>query len=117
MKGAAVTVLQADSYPGQLATNHLAIHSHHSRHVYAPMTALFRFCTLLIGISLGGMLAAGAMLTPGKRIPRGELWAGRPAHFARGLTAEELDSMPQTIENYVDRAEQYLKDEISRMTE
>ena len=65
----------------------------------------------------GGMLAAGAMLTPGKRIPRGELWAGRPAHFARGLTAEELDSMPQTIENYVGRAEQYLKDEISRMTE
>ena len=64
----------------------------------------------------GGMLAAGAMLTPGKRIPRGELWTGRPAHFARALTAEELDSMPQTIENYVGRAEQYLKDEISRMT-
>ena len=65
----------------------------------------------------GGMLAAGAMLTPGKRIPRGELWAGRPARFARVLTAEELDSMPQTIENYVGRAEQYLKDEIGRMTE
>ena len=30
-------------------------------------------------IEPGGMLAAGAMLTPGKRIPSGELWAGRPA--------------------------------------
>ena len=60
MKGAVVTVPQADSYPGQLATNHLAIHTHRTRHVYALMTALFRFCTPLIGIFLGGMLAAGA---------------------------------------------------------
>lgn len=33
----------------------------------------------------GAMLAAGAMLTPGKRIPRGELWAGRPARMLRTL--------------------------------
>ena len=31
----------------------------------------------------GAMLAAGAMLTPGKRIPKGQLWAGRPAKFMR----------------------------------
>ena len=30
-------------------------------------------------IESDAMLAAGAMLTPGKRIPTGELWAGRPA--------------------------------------
>lgn len=30
-----------------------------------------------------GMLAAGAMLTPGKRIGRGQLWAGRPAALLR----------------------------------
>ena len=60
----------------------------------------------------GAMLAAGAMLTPGKRIPCGELWAGRPARFVRVLTAEERKSMPQTIENYVSRSEQYLKEGI-----
>ena len=58
----------------------------------------------------GAMLAAGAMLTPGKRVPCGELWAGRPARFVRLLTAEERKSMPQTIEYYISRAEQYLKE-------
>lgn len=37
----------------------------------------------------GAMLAAGAMLTPGKRVPAGELWAGRPAKLLRLLSAEE----------------------------
>jgi carbonic anhydrase/acetyltransferase-like protein (isoleucine patch superfamily) len=32
-----------------------------------------------------GMLAAGATLTPGKRILRGQLWAGTPAKFWRDL--------------------------------
>ncbi len=64
----------------------------------------------------GAMLAAGAMLTPGKRIPHGQLWAGRPARFSRALTDEELDSMPQTIKNYVGRAEEYLGAGIGRVT-
>ncbi len=63
----------------------------------------------------GAMLAAGAMLTPGKRIPRGELWAGRPARLARKLTQDELDAMPQTIETYTARAEEYLKAGIGRV--
>ncbi len=63
----------------------------------------------------GGMLAAGAMLTPGKRIPGGELWAGRPARFARKLTAEELDGMPQTVEIYAGRAQEYLNAGIGRV--
>lgn len=37
----------------------------------------------------GAMLAAGALLTPGKRVPAGELWAGRPATFLRALTDAE----------------------------
>ncbi len=57
----------------------------------------------------GGMLAAGAMLTPGKRIPHGELWAGRPARFARKLTADERDGMKLTIENYAARGQEYLR--------
>jgi carbonic anhydrase/acetyltransferase-like protein (isoleucine patch superfamily) len=36
------------------------------------------------------MLAAGAMLTPGKRIPGGQLWAGRPAKYLRDLSAEDI---------------------------
>jgi gamma-carbonic anhydrase len=31
------------------------------------------------------MLAAGAMLTPGKTIPSGQMWGGRPARFMRDL--------------------------------
>lgn len=35
-------------------------------------------------------LAPGAVLTPGKTIPSGQLWAGVPAKFVRELTAEEI---------------------------
>ena len=41
-------------------------------------------------IETDGMLAAGAMLTPGKRIGRGQLWTGRPAAYARDLKPEEI---------------------------
>jgi carbonic anhydrase/acetyltransferase-like protein (isoleucine patch superfamily) len=48
------------------------------------------------------MLAAGAMLTPGKRIPSGQLWAGRPAKFVRELTLSELRTMAEGVRKYVD---------------
>lgn len=54
-----------------------------------------------------GMLAAGALLTPGKRLPAGELWAGRPARFSRKLRPEEIEGMTWTIENYALRAQEY----------
>ncbi len=41
-------------------------------------------------IESDGMLAAGAMLTPGKVIRAGELWMGRPARKLRDLTADEI---------------------------
>jgi carbonic anhydrase/acetyltransferase-like protein (isoleucine patch superfamily) len=37
-----------------------------------------------------GMLAAGALLTPGKRVGARELWAGRPAKPVRQLSEEEV---------------------------
>ncbi|MFP6748554.1 MAG: gamma carbonic anhydrase family protein [Alphaproteobacteria bacterium] len=46
------------------------------------------------------MLAAGAMLTPGKRIPSGQLWAGRPAKFMRDLRPEELVEHAEMVEIY-----------------
>jgi len=52
-------------------------------------------------IESGGMLAAGAMLTPGKRIPAGQLWAGRPARYVRDLTPAEQDAQAQGVAHYV----------------
>ena len=52
-------------------------------------------------IESDAMLAAGAMLTPGKRIPTGQLWAGRPAKYVRDLTAAELEGQRQGVAHYV----------------
>ena len=54
-----------------------------------------------------GMLGAGALLTPGKRIRSGELWLGRPAKFVRMLSKEEMASNLQGIANYIRLAEQH----------
>jgi carbonic anhydrase/acetyltransferase-like protein (isoleucine patch superfamily) len=47
------------------------------------------------------MLAAGAMLTPGKRIPAGQLWAGRPAKYVRDLSPEEFAGQREGVAHYV----------------
>lgn len=47
------------------------------------------------------MLAAGALLTAGKRAPTGELWAGRPARKLRDLTAAERAEIDASAERYV----------------
>jgi gamma-carbonic anhydrase len=41
-------------------------------------------------IESDAMLAAGGLLTPGKRIPSRQLWAGRPAKYMRDLSDEDL---------------------------
>ena len=48
----------------------------------------------------GAMVAAGALVTPHKRVPRGQLWAGRPARYARDLTAEEVEHAAGIVERY-----------------
>ncbi len=48
-----------------------------------------------------GRLAAGAMLTPGRTIPRGQMWAGRPAKFMRDLTEQEIANHGPAIDRYV----------------
>ena len=53
------------------------------------------------------MLAAGAMLTPGKRIPSGQLWAGRPAKYVRDLTADDIAGMRAGIVHYVELARRH----------
>ncbi len=58
--------------------------------------------TLMDGtyVETGGMVAAGALLTPGKRVPAGELWAGSPARFMRHLTQEERDHIRYSAQHY-----------------
>ena len=53
-------------------------------------------------IGSDAMLAAGAMLTPGRKIPPGQLWAGRPAKFVRALSDEELAGMRAGVAHYVE---------------
>ncbi len=59
-------------------------------------------------IESDGMLAAGAMLTSGKVIRSGELWAGRPAKFMRHLTPDEIAHNRGGVEHYVDNARRHI---------
>ncbi len=60
-------------------------------------------------IESDGMLAAGALLTPGKRIPSGELWSGRPAKFMRALTPEEIAWNRGGVAGYVLEGQRHKK--------
>lgn len=51
-----------------------------------------------------GMLAAGALLTPGKVVPAGQLWGGRPARYMRDLTSEEIAANAIGVSHYVENA-------------
>ncbi|KAA1003712.1 gamma carbonic anhydrase family protein [Paraburkholderia panacisoli] len=55
----------------------------------------------------GGMLAAGAVLTPRKVVGAGELWAGNPARLLRTLNDEEFEGMAASAARYVALAERY----------
>lgn len=54
-----------------------------------------------------GMLAAGALLTPGKRVAKGELWAGRPAKLMRRLEEAELKNIFDTAKHYAQQGALY----------
>jgi carbonic anhydrase/acetyltransferase-like protein (isoleucine patch superfamily) len=58
-------------------------------------------------VETGGMVAAGALLTPGKRVRKGELWGGSPAKLMRPLTPAEADMFQWIGEHYVERARTY----------
>lgn len=55
----------------------------------------------------GAMIAAGALLTPGKRAGRNQLWAGTPARHVRDLGAEEQQRLAATTAHYVRLANSY----------
>jgi carbonic anhydrase/acetyltransferase-like protein (isoleucine patch superfamily) len=59
-------------------------------------------------VERGGWVAAGALVTPGKRIPSGQIWAGSPAKYFRDLTEEEQKHIPVSADNYVRLAREYM---------
>lgn len=63
----------------------------------------------------GGMVAAGALLTPGKHIRRGELWAGRPAKLWREMSPDAMARNMRTWQTYYDLSRKYLADGIGRV--
>ena len=56
------------------------------------------------------MVAAGALVTPGKRVPTGELWAGRPARKMRDLSPAEIADNRNSSVYYAEIAARYLKE-------
>ncbi|RDK00222.1 gamma carbonic anhydrase family protein [Paraburkholderia lacunae] len=58
-------------------------------------------------VKSGGMLAAGAVLTPRKVVGAGELWAGNPARLLRALNEEEFERMAASADRYVALAARY----------
>ncbi len=59
-------------------------------------------------IESDGMLAAGALLTPGKRIASRQLWVGRPAAYMRDLTDAALADMQLGVAHYVENARAHM---------
>lgn len=60
-------------------------------------------------VEAGGMLAAGALLTPGKVVPSGQLWAGRPARYVRDLNEDDIKTMKWSWAHYVKLAQQHVE--------
>lgn len=54
------------------------------------------------------MIAAGAVVTPGTRLPRGTLWKGNPARLARELSEHEVSMLKYSAGHYVRLKDLYL---------
>ena len=55
------------------------------------------------------MVAAGAVVTPGTRIPSGTLWKGNPARQARELKESEIRNLEYSARHYVRLKDRYLE--------
>lgn len=65
--------------------------------------------TIMDGVVVesGSMVAAGALVTPNKRVKSGQLWAGSPAKYMRDLTLQETEFLSISAQNYVRLAAEY----------
>lgn len=66
--------------------------------------------TIMDGAAVGHdvVIAAGALVTPGKRLRSGYLYAGSPAREVRALSEKEMDYFCYSAANYVQLKNQYL---------
>jgi carbonic anhydrase/acetyltransferase-like protein (isoleucine patch superfamily) len=55
-----------------------------------------------------GFVGAGALVTPGKVVGRGELWLGNPAKKVRMLSDAEIEALYYSAGHYVRLKDQYL---------
>lgn len=53
------------------------------------------------------MVAAGANVTAGQVIPKGQVWGGNPAKYLRSLKPEEDEFIVPSAQKYVELAEQH----------
>ncbi len=60
-------------------------------------------------VESGGWVGAGAIVTPGKRIPKGQIWAGNPARYLRDVKPDEAAFIAISARNYTELAAEYLK--------
>lgn len=58
-------------------------------------------------VESGAWVAAGAVVTPGKRVPKGQLWAGTPARYLRDVTPEEALYIQHLPQQYARLAKEY----------
>jgi len=65
--------------------------------------------TVLDGAVIEGeaMVAAGALIPPGKVVRRGELWAGNPGRKLRNLTEKDYENFKRVVADYVTLARSY----------
>lgn len=92
------TVIGDDVLVGHMAMIHGC--TIHDRGFVGLSTTVMNGCV----IESDAMLAAGALLTPGKRIGVRQLWGGRPAAFMRELTDAALADMQAGVAHYVANA-------------
>lgn len=95
------TIIGADALVGHLALLHGCRVADRG---FVGMGAI-----VMDGASVGSdaILAAGALLSPGKSVPDGELWTGRPARLARPLRAEEIAGMAEQTAHYLEMAQHH----------
>ena len=58
-------------------------------------------------VETGAWVAAGALVTPGKRVKSGEMWMGRPAKAVRMVSNAERETITSIARRYANRAGEY----------
>jgi carbonic anhydrase/acetyltransferase-like protein (isoleucine patch superfamily) len=65
--------------------------------------------TLMDGVEIGEdcIVAAGALVAPGTKVPPGQLLLGSPAKVKRPLTGDEIAAIAQSAKNYCEYVQAY----------